>query len=124
LLRTGRKFPVPFDGMVLFSTNLSLTDVADEGMLRRLHSKIEVSEPKEEYAHIWAQLCRERDIILPPGVVPFLEENLYAQGDVPRAGYHPRYLLDQVAAMCKYRGLPMQLDRTLIELAWRNLFTH
>jgi hypothetical protein len=72
LLRTGRKFPVPFDGLVIFSTNLSLTDVADEGMLRRLHYKIEVSEPsKEDYAHILAQLCRERDIILPPDVVPF-----------------------------------------------------
>jgi len=60
LLRTGRKFPVPFDGLVIFSTKLSLTDVADEGMLRRLHYKIDVSEPsREDYAHIWAQLCRE-----------------------------------------------------------------
>lgn len=124
-LRTGRKFPVPFDGLVIFSTNLTPTEVADEGMLRRLHYKIEVTEPsKEDYAHIWAQLARERAIALPDDLVPFLEDTFYAQGAVPRAGYHPRYLLDQVAAMCDYRNHPLQLDRTLLELAWRNLFTH
>ena len=46
------------------------------------------------------------------------------RGNVARAGYHPRYLLDQVAAMCEYRGLPLQLDRSLLELAWSNLFAH
>ena len=44
-LRTGKKFPVPFDGLVIFSTNLRPTDLADEGMLRRLHYKIEVTPP-------------------------------------------------------------------------------
>jgi hypothetical protein len=122
-LRTGRKVPVPFDGLVIFSTNLTPSEVADEGMLRRLHYKIEVTEPsKEDYARIWAQLCRERDITLSADLVPFLEETFYAKGAVPRAGYHPRYLLDQVAAMCEYRGLPVQLDRALLELAWSNLF--
>jgi predicted ATPase with chaperone activity len=124
-LHTGRKFPVPFDGLVIFSTNLTPTEVADEGMLRRLHYKIEVTEPsKEDYARIWAQLCRERAIELPDDLVPFLEETVYVRGDVARAGYHPRYLLDQVAAMCEYRGLPLQLDRSLLELAWSNLFAH
>jgi hypothetical protein len=124
-LRTGRKFPVPFDGLVIFSTNLSPTEVADEGLLRRLHYKIEVTEPsQEDYARIWAQLCLERGIELPGDLVAFLEERFYGQGAVPRAGYHPRYLLDQVAAMCEYRGLPVRLDRTLLELAWKNLFAH
>jgi predicted ATPase with chaperone activity len=124
-LRTGRKFPVPFDGLVIFSTNLTPTEVADEGMLRRLHYKIEVIEPsKDDYARIWAQLCRARGIELPGDLVPFLEETFYAQGSVPRAGYHPHYLLDQVAAMCEYQGRPLKLDRTLLEFAWSNLFTH
>ena len=124
-LRTGRKFPVPFDGLVIFSTNLSPTEMADEGMLRRLHYKIEVTEPSmEDYARIWAQLCRGRGMELPEDLVPFLEETFYAHGAVTRAGYHPRYLLDQVAAICEYRGIPPRLDRTLVALAWSNLFTH
>ncbi|HSA81552.1 MAG TPA: hypothetical protein VLE23_12095 [Geminicoccaceae bacterium] len=124
-LRTGRKFPVPFDGLVIFSTNLTPTDVADQGMLRRLHYKIEVMEPsKEDYARIWAQLCDERGIDLPDDLVPYLEETFYKSGDVPRAGYHPRYLVDQMAAMCEYAGRPLRLDKALLGLAWSNLFAH
>ena len=124
-LRTGKKFPVPFDGLVIFSTNLTPTELADEGLLRRLHYKIEVTEPsKEEYASIWARVCGERGIELPGDLVPFLEETFYARSAIPRAGYHPRYLVDQVAAMCEYAGRPLQLDKTLLGLAWSNLFAH
>ena len=124
-LRTGKRFPVPFDGLVIFSTNLIPTDVADPAMLRRLHYKIEVTEPaKEDYARIWSQVCSERGIDLPDDLVPFLEEAFYKDSDIPRAGYHPRYLVDQVAAMCEYAGRPLQLDRALLGLAWSNLFAH
>ena len=124
-LRTGKKFPVPFDGLVIFSTNLTPTDVADQGMLRRLHYKIEITDPsKEDYARIWARVCNERGIELPDDLVPFLEEAFYASSSVPRAGYHPHYLVDQVTAMCEYAGRPLQLDRALLGLAWSNLFAH
>jgi hypothetical protein len=124
-LRTGRKFPVPFDGLVIFSTNLTPTDVADEGLLRRLHYKIEVTDPsKEDYTRIWAQVCNERGLELPDDLVTFLEESFYKGSAVPRAGYHPHYLVDQVAAMCEYSGRPLQLDKALLSLAWSNLFAH
>jgi hypothetical protein len=123
-LRTGKKFPVPFDGLVIFSTNLKPTDVADEGMLRRLHYKIEVEEPSEEdYARIWNRVCDERNIPLPDGMLRFLEENLYARFGIARAGYHPRYLVDQVAAICDYEGQPLWLNDARLRLAWRNLLT-
>jgi hypothetical protein len=123
-LRTGKKFPVPFDGLVIFSTNLKPTDVADEGMLRRLHYKIEVEQPSEEdYARIWTRVCDERGIPLPEGTLRFLEENLYARFGIARAGYHPRYLVDQVAAICDYEGQPLWLNNARLQLAWRNLLT-
>jgi energy-coupling factor transporter ATP-binding protein EcfA2 len=123
-LRTGKKFPVPFDGLVIFSTNLKATDVADEGMLRRLHHKIEVQEPSEEdYARIWARVCDERGIVLPEGMIRFLEENLYAPHGIARAGYHPRYLVEQVAAICEYEGQSLWLDGARLRLAWSNLLT-
>jgi predicted ATPase with chaperone activity len=121
-LRTGKKFPVPFDGLVIFSTNLKPTDIADEGMLRRLHYKIEVTEPTdEEFARIWMLVCAERGIALPDGTIRFLEESLYARHGMARAGYHPRYLVDQVAAICEYEGEPLVLDRARLRLAWSNL---
>jgi hypothetical protein len=124
-LRTGKKFPVPFDGLVIFSTNLTPTEVADQGLLRRLHYKIEITDPsKEDYARIWARVCAERGIELPDDLVPFLEQAFYERSDVPRAGYQPHYLVDQVAAMCEYAGRPPQLDQELLKLAWSNLFAH
>src|SRR5919106_6595400 len=123
-LRTGKKFPVPFDGLVIFSTNLKPTDVADPGMLRRLHYKIEVTEPsRDDYARIWTLVCAERGIELPEGLLDFLEEQLYMRHSVTRAGYHPGYLVDQVAAICEYQGQPLRLDRDRLSLDWRNLFT-
>lgn len=123
-LRTGKKFPVSFDGLLIFSTNLRPTDVADPGMLRRMHYKIEVMEPsREDYARIWTLACAERGIELPAGTLDFLEEELYARHGVTRAGYHPRYLVDQVAAICEYERQPLRLDSERLRLAWRNLFT-
>jgi hypothetical protein len=123
-LRTGKKFPVPFDGLVIFSTNLKPTDVADEGMLRRLHYKIEITEPsQEDYARIWALVCAERGIEIPDRMLHFIEADLYASQGIARAGCHPRYLVDQVAAICEYEGQPLRLDRARLSLAWRNLFT-
>jgi hypothetical protein len=123
-LRTGKKVPVPFDGLVIFSTNLRPTEVADEGMLRRLHYKIEVAEPsQEDYARIWTRICDERGIALPDGMISFLEENLYARHGISRAGYHPRYLVDQVAAICEYEGQPLWLDKARLRVAWTNLLT-
>ena len=123
-LRTGKKFPVPFDGLVIFSTNLKPSEVADEGMLRRLHYKIEVAEPSEEdYARIWARVCDARGVALPEGMIAFLGEHLYARHGIARAGYHPRYLVDQVAAICDYEGQPLWLDKARLRAAWTNLLT-
>jgi predicted ATPase with chaperone activity len=122
-LRTGRKVQVPFDALVIFSTNLTPSDVADEAMLRRLYYKIEVPPPSaEDYAQIWRLLCADRGIDLPDELVPFLERHYYADGHRPRAGYHPGYLVDQVAAICQYQGIPTRLDQHLVMLAWQNLF--
>lgn len=122
-LHTGKKFAVPFDGLVVFSTNLTPSDLADEAMLRRLYYKVEVPQPSmEAYARIWANLCARRKIPLPYDLVPFLEETLYEARGLPRAGFHPSYLLDQVEAMCEYHGRPLRLDKTMISLACQNLY--
>jgi hypothetical protein len=121
-LHTGKKFAVPFDGLVVFSTNMTPSDVADQAMLRRLYYKVEVPEPTvQAYARIWANLCARRNIPLPIDLVPFLEQHLYAAQGMARAGYHPTYLLEQVAAMCEYQGRPLRLDKTLISLACQNM---
>jgi hypothetical protein len=75
-----------------------------------------------DYAEIWRKLCAARGIPLPSDLVPFLEETYYRDGRHTRAGYHPGYLLDQVAAICRYQGIEARIDRTLVQLAWKNLY--
>ncbi len=57
-LHTGRKLEVPFDVLVIFSTNLPPKDLVDEAFLRRLRHKIEVRNPSyEEYREIFKRVC-------------------------------------------------------------------
>jgi hypothetical protein len=122
-LHTGKKFPVPFDALVIFATNLVPRDLADEATLRRLYYKIAVPRPTlADYRMIFERVCAERGLELPDDIVPFLLEEVYARGDVPIAGYHPRYLVDQVAALCHFEGLPLTLNRANLRIAWQNLF--
>jgi hypothetical protein len=122
-LHTGKKFPVPFDALVVFATNLVPRDITDEATLRRLYYKIEVCRPTPaDYRAIFEAVCAERGIELPPDIVPYLLEEVYAEGKAPIAGYHPRYLVDQVAALCHFESRPVRLDRESLKIAWQNLF--
>ncbi len=122
-LHTGKKFPVPFNELVVFSTNISPRNLADEGTLRRLYYKIEVPMPQEnDYRKIFKNVCDQYNVTLPDDLVPFMFAEFYSKKDVPRAGYHPKYLVDQVVAMCEYKDIPVRLDKELVRVAWQNLY--
>jgi len=122
-LHTGRKIPIPFNELVVFSTNISPQELCDEATLRRLYYKIEVPVPTaEDYIKIFHNVCQDKGISLPDDVLPFLFEHFYKAQNLPLAGYHPTYLVDQVIAMCDYYGESCRLDKDLIRLAWHNLY--
>lgn len=58
----------------------------------------------------------------PPDIVPYMLDEVDAEGDVPIAARHPRYLIDQVAALCHLEGRPPTLARAALKIAWQNLF--
>ena len=122
-LHTGKKFPIPFNELVVFSTNIHPQELCDEATLRRLYYKFEVPVPTEEdYCQIFRNVCDERSIPLREDTLPFLLAEFYRAQELPLAGYHPTYLVDQVIAMCEYHGVPTQLDKKLVRLAWHNLY--
>ena len=49
-------------------------------------------------------------------------DTYYRDDRYTRAGYHPNYLLDQVMAICRYRGIDTRLERSLVQMAWKNLY--
>jgi len=121
-LHTGKKFPVPFDELVIFSTNLAQDELMDGAMRRRIHYKLEIGTPSvEEYKDIFRAECGRRKIEQPDDLIPFLVAEFYGDGERPLARYHPKWIIDQVLRACDYQGLPPHLDRELVKAALKNI---
>lgn len=122
-LHTGRKFLIPFDVLIVFSTNLAPEDLMDDAFLRRIPYKIHVGTPVlEEYAEIFRRVCDANRIQAPSDLVQTLMREFYAKSHEGMASYHPKFLVDRVIDGCRYRGAVPALDEKLLAAAWRNLF--
>jgi len=124
-LHTGKKFMLPFDVIVVFSTNLAPSKLADEAFLRRLGYKIYVGPlSEEEYRVIAKQVCAELEIpFSEEGFNYLLHEHHYKSGRALSACI-PRDILEQLSDIANYEGKPATMSRELLDWAWNNYFTH
>lgn len=123
-LDSGKQFPVPFDGLIIFSTNYRPNEFMDAAMMRRIHYKIEFQAPTEaDYRRIFSDLCQAHAMSLPEDVLRFLFEDYYKDEARPMARYHPKWIVDQVLGQCAYEGVAPELDRRRVVDALRNLYT-
>lgn len=123
-LHNGKKFMVPFDVTVVFSTNLKPTDLADEAFLRRLGYKIPLgSLDEDDYRAIFKQVCEEFDIpFSEQGLHYLLHQHHYREGR-PLLACVPRDILRQVLDVAKYDGVRPELNEAMLDWAWHNYFT-
>jgi hypothetical protein len=122
-LGNGRTLVVPFDCFVIFSTNLRPGALGDEAFLRRIHYKIEVSDPgRDEYRRIFQACCQERDIAFEEDTVDRVFDEFYVDGSIEPRRCHPRDLLDHLRNLAEYRGETMRLGGGLLESACRSYF--
>jgi hypothetical protein len=123
-LHTGKKFPVPFDELVIFSTNIYPKELMDAATMRRVQYKVEIGGPdREDYEEIFRTECESHGIAMPADLISFLMEQFYKKEDVPLARYHPRWIVEQVIARCEYEGVQPRLDKRLVADSLRNLYT-
>jgi hypothetical protein len=121
-LHTGEKFMVPFDVTVVFCTNLSPADLADDAFLRRLGYKIHLGPLDElEYREVCAQVCESYGIPLDAAAIDYLLARFRKEGR-PLLACTPRDLLGQVRDEARYRGVTPGLTRELLDWAWHNYF--
>ena len=113
-LHTGKKFQVPFDVLIVFATNLDPESLADEAFLRRIPYKIPIVDPTvEQFTQIFELNCRRRNLRFHQVMVAYLQRRHYRPVGRPMRACHPRDLLDQVTALCRYRGIePVDHART------------
>jgi hypothetical protein len=122
-LHTGKKIQIPFNVLIVFATNLDPAKLADEAFLRRIPYKVAVEDPTlEQFTSIFEMNCRRRQLRFHQVMVAYLQRRHYAPVSRPFRSCHPRDLLDQVAALCHYRGQEPVITRELLDAACRSYF--
>ncbi len=123
-LCSGKKFQVPFEQLIIFSTNLEPSDLVDEAFLRRIPYKIEIEDPTPKEFHILFQIyCERANCEYLEDVVDYLlQTHFVAEGRRLRR-CHPRDLLNQIRNFCVYNELPMEIRREYFDRVVKSYFT-
>lgn len=122
-LQSGEKFVVPFDTLVIFSTNFHPNEIFDQAALRRIFYKIKIDGPGQtDFLKIFALVARKRGMPLNEEALIYLLQHKYPQIDNVYANYQPVFLIDQMLAICRFEGKPNHMSPELIDRAWSNMF--
>ncbi len=122
-LPTGKKISVPFEQIILFSTNLQPAELVDEAFLRRVPFKIEICDPcNAEFFELFRRSCESFGFPWRAEVANQLIDHLQNVVKRPLRRCYPRDLLSQVRAYCAYRGEPLDLRFDYLLHACRNYF--
>ena len=122
-LHTGRKLEVPFDVLIVFSTNLAPRDLVDEAFLRRIRHKIEIKDPSwNEYREIFKRVCRAKGVPYDDRGLAYLIQEHYLKHNRPRRACHPRDLVDQLIDIARYLNVKPALTKELIDQACEAYF--
>jgi hypothetical protein len=94
----------------------------DPAFLRRLPYKIEVGPPDlEHYRCIFERECTRQNLTLREEVFNFIVYMVREEMGLELAGYHPRFIVDQVVATCQFLGRTPELKSPYIDYAINNL---
>ncbi len=122
-LHTGRKVEVPFDVLIVFSTNLPPKDLVDEAFLRRLRHKIEIGDPSfDEYREIFKRVSKDRNIEYNDQGLAYLLQEWYIKRNRKLRASHPRDLCDQIIDIASYLAVPPVMSREMIDHAGKAYF--
>ncbi|NEK23276.1 ATPase [Sulfitobacter sp. JBTF-M27] len=122
-LQSGEKFEVPFDTLVIFSTNFHPNEIFDQAALRRIFFKIKIDGPSQaNFLKIFAMVAKKRGMPLDEPTLVHLLKVKYPTIDNVYANYQPIFLIDQMISICEFEGIPYQMSPELMDRAWANMF--
>ena len=123
-LSTGKKIQVPFEQLIIFSTNLEPTDLVDEAFLRRIPYKIHVQDPtRTEFHNLFQIYCDKMDFEYRADIVDYLLDVHYAPRQRRLRRCQPRDLLSQIRNFCNYHDLPLELRTDYVDRVIKSYFT-
>jgi len=122
-LQSGEKFIVPFDTLVIFSTNFLPSEMFDGAALRRIAYKVKVDGPnQDQFLQIFMMVCKAKKLPVDELSVVHLLKHRYPEVHHLYANFHSNFLVDQILSICEYEGIAPHMTPTLIDRAWANLF--
>ena len=122
-LHTGRKIEVPFDVLVMFSTNLPPKDLVDEAFLRRLRHKIEIGDPSfDEYREIFRRVSSTKGVAYSDDGLAYLLQEWYIKPQRKMRASHPRDLCDQIVDISRYMGVEPSMTKEMLDRAAESYF--
>ncbi|TDL76323.1 ATPase [Palleronia sediminis] len=122
-LQSGEKFEVPFDTLVIFSTNFHPEKIFDKAALRRIAYKVRIDGPsREDFLKIFALVAKRKGMPLNEAALVHLLKVKYPTIGNVYANYQPVFLIDQMLSICAFEGIAPQMSPELIDRAWANLF--
>jgi len=122
-LASGRKIEVPFDQMLIFSTNLDLRSLADEALLRRIPYKIGVADPTpDEFRTVLHRKADELGLACPRAPVQYLLEEHFNRAGRSLRYCHARDLLGQVLHACRFQERAPAVTDSALDAAVKNYF--
>jgi len=117
-LHTGRKIEIPFDVLVVFSTNLPPRELVDEAFLRRLRHKIEICDPTyDEYREIFKRVAALKGVKYSDEALAYLLQEWYIKRNRKLRASHPRDLCDQMLDIAQYLSIEPEMTPDLIDRA-------
>jgi predicted ATPase with chaperone activity len=117
-LASGMKFQVPFELMVVFSTNLNPHDLADEAFLRRIQTKVLVeSTSPEVFDKIFQRVMEVHQVPSEPGAAEYLRQRCFAAGATQLRACYPNDVYRLVKSVSEYEGRAVRMTRANIDRA-------
>ena len=122
-LHTGRKIEVPFDMLIVFSTNLEPKQLVEEAFLRRIRHKIQVDNPSfEQFREIFRRLCQDKRVPYDDRALAYLLQEHYIKKKRPLRACHPRDLLDELLDFANFINVTPQLNKETLDKACEAYF--
>lgn len=122
-LQSGEKFEVPFDTLVVFSTNFHPNKLFDSAALRRIFYKIKIDGPnQEEFLKVFAMVAKKKKMPLDEDTLIHMLKVKYPTIENVYANYHGNFLIDQMIAICEYEGVPNHMTPDLLDKAWSHMY--
>ncbi len=122
-LANGRKLEIPFEVLVVFSTNLPPKDLVDEAFLRRIRHKIEIVDPTpDEFREIFRRVCEQKKVAYDDRGLAYLIQEWYIKRNRKLRANHPRDICEQILDVAAYLGVEPGLSKDLLDRACESYF--